>query len=55
MPIPRYSDPKTGTKFDISLVCPKCHWAIIKDRLTADWKECRQCGHKGLETKRYDY
>lgn len=55
MPIPRFVDPETGEKYDISLVCPKCHWAVVKDTVTEKWDTCRSCEEKGLETRKYNY
>ena len=51
-PIPRFRDAEGD--YEIVLFCPKCAWAIPKDRITQKWKECRLCGGK-LETRRIDY
>lgn len=54
MPIPRYRD--ADGDYDVSLCCPKCHWAIAKDRVTSQWKQCRMKGCDGiLVVKRVDY
>lgn len=55
MPIPRFTDPKSSERYDVSLVCPKCHWAIAKDSITEKWDTCRSCGSAGLLTRRYNY
>ncbi|GAI61085.1 unnamed protein product, partial [marine sediment metagenome] len=39
MPIPRYRD--ADGDYEIILFCPKCAWAIPKDRITMGWKQCR--------------
>lgn len=52
MPTPRFRD--ADGDYEIVLFCPACGWAIIKDRVTASWKECRSCRGK-LETRRNDY
>lgn len=52
MPIPRFRD--ADGDYEVVLFCPKCAWAITKDRVTQDWKQCRRCGGK-LETRRIDY
>ncbi len=49
MPIPRYVDDK-GIPYDVSLFCPKCGWAVIKDRITANWTSCRYCGSEHLDS-----
>lgn len=51
MPIPRFRD--ADSDYEIVLAC-KCGWAITKDEVTQDWKQCRLCGGK-LETRRVDY
>lgn len=54
MPIPRYVDTKNSLRYEIILACPKCGWAIVKDRLTATWNECPNCNTK-TETRRNNY
>jgi len=52
--IPRYVDERTGERFDITLQCPKCGWAIIYDRVTKNWNKCRLC-KAPLERERVNY
>lgn len=52
MPFPRFRD--VDSDYEVVLFCPKCAWAIAKDRVTQNWKQCRRCGAK-LETRRVDY
>jgi len=54
MPIPRFRD--ADGEYEIILSCPKCAWAITKDRVTMKWKVCRNPGCDGkLVTRRNDY
>jgi len=52
MPIPRYNDDKG--RYDISLSCPKCGYAVAKGRQTMSQTKCRLCGAE-MATKRIDY
>lgn len=52
MPIPRFRD--ADGDYEIVLFCPGCGWAIPKDRVTQNWKQCRCCGGK-VETRRVNY
>ena len=54
MTIPRFTDEK-NVAYDIQLFCTDCGWAIIKDRVTQYWAECRNCGGTKLKTIRTDY
>lgn len=53
--IPRFVDKKTNMRYDVSLVCTKCGWAVIKDSITEKWDECGSCHQTGLETRRHEY
>lgn len=49
--LPRFEDEKG--KYDVSLCCPKCGWAIIKDSITKSCTKCLACGSKSVTRKYY--
>ena len=54
MPIPRFTEPKTGMRYEIYLSCTKCGYAVVKDGHTEAWTDCRLC-HAPMTTRRVDY
>jgi len=52
MPIPRYKDNKG--RYEISLFCSKCGYAVVKGRHTMPRTQCRLCGET-MQTRRTDY
>ena len=41
--IPRFKD--EASVYEIVLSCPACHWAIVKDGVTKEWRQCLLCEH----------
>jgi len=39
MPTPRFRD--ADGAYEVVLFCPKCKWAIMRDRITKGWTTCR--------------
>lgn len=55
MPLPRFTDSKTGLPYELALFCHKCGWAVAKDRITENWKTCRHCESDQIKTIRINY